>query len=284
MEQRKSLQDYVWQNGPLTAMLATGYINEIASALERLHNERHICHLDVRPDMILLDVNGKVTLKESTVSQSYSEQGAETDFRDLKAVHHYLLTGKKPSHIMKHDGIGKTNGNSQSSSDDNTETSTSSSEQVTAGSTKSLPIFAAILLVAFCLTCGFLYFKKKTSLPTKKTETVARGYNDFYYEGQWTDGKPNGIGTAKYKDGRFYEGHFLKGKWADKNARFIYADGNVFVGTFADDTIQCGKVTLKEGGFYFVGDFSDGKPFNGSWYNADGKEVEIVKKGKEIVL
>ena len=75
MEQRKSLQDYVWRNGPLTAMLATGYINEIASALERLHNERHICHLDVRPDMILLDVNGKVTLKESTVSQSIVSKG-----------------------------------------------------------------------------------------------------------------------------------------------------------------------------------------------------------------
>ena len=284
MEQRKSLQDYVWRNGSLSAILATGYINDVASELERLHNERHICHLDVRPDMILLDANGKVVLKESSVSQSFSEQGAETDFRDLKAVHHYLLTGKKASHTTKNDEISKTNGNPHSSSGKKTKTSISSSEQVTAGPTKSLPVFAAVLLVAFCLTCGFLYYKNKASEPTQKTETLSCEYNDFYYEGQWTDGKPNGSGKAKYKDGRFYEGCFLKGKRADKEARFVYADGNVFVGTFADDTIQRGKVTLKEGDFYFVGDFSDGKPFNGSWYNADGKEVEKVKKGKEIVL
>lgn len=261
MKQQMSLQDLVWQNGPLTAMLATGYINEIAGALERLHNERHICHLDVRPDMILLDANGKVTLKESTVSQSYSEQWAEIDFRDLKAVHHYLLTGKKKEESVQ---------------DRNPDDANLPPQKRNTNGTLIVSLF---LLAAVGL--GLFFYVKNQQKP----EMVSCDYQDFHYEGEWVNGKPDGKGTAKYNDGRWYEGRFEKGLRFDSNACFIYADGNVFVGTFAGDTIKSGKVTLKSGEYYFIGDFSDGKPFTGSWFRtSDNKEVEIVKKGKETVL
>lgn len=250
-----TLRDLIHQNGPLSPILATNYINEIAGELERMHTERRICHLDVRPETIAFGANGKVGLMDSSLSQSYSKEGAEVDFRDLKAVHHYLLTGKK----------------TEKGPEIKTEK-------------KSFPLSGMFLVAGVaCLLCvaAILFLQRRS----EKVEIVSRKFADFYYQGEWKNEAPHGRGTAKYYDGRYYEGHFVKGIRSDKNALFVYADGNVFNGTFSADTIQSGKVTLVSGEFYFEGEFSNGKPYSGYWHRtSDDKRVEQVIKGKEILL
>lgn len=272
MKQQTTLQDLVWQNGPLNALLAIGYVNAVAAELERLHRERHICHRDVRPDMIVLNDEGKAILKESTVSQSYSEKGCETDFRDLKAVHYYLLTGKRqmPVEVKSSEG-------GEGHRED-------VKERNVVPRSKSIFVVVVMLLVTSLIaSLIFHIWKGKKTLPVM--ELVSCNYGDFHYEGQWVDGKPHGLGTAKYRDGRSYTGRFFDGLRFDEQARFVYADGNVFEGVFAADTIQEGKVTLKSGEYYFVGKFSNGKPFIGYWYRvSDNKKVEKVSNGEEEFL
>lgn len=267
-------------------MLVTGYINNVAGELELLHKERRICHLDVRPDMIEIDDDGKAVLKESSVSQSFSEQGAAVDFRDLKAVQHYLLTGKrvvegaKPQVDISSAEIEVPGKNRATQLDSPTE-NIACQDKVAHRSRFRHFIVAVVSALFFCVVGLFLFHKLKSNPPKR----ISCEYGDFHYEGLWQDGKPNGQGTARYSDGRFYEGNFCDGLRSGSNARFIYADGNVFEGTFAADTIQRGKVVMKSVGLYFVGDFSGGKPFTGYWYRtSDNVKVEKVEQGKEIVL
>ncbi len=271
MKQPTTLQSLIHQNGPLSNMLATSYVNAVANQLEHLHKERHICHLDVRPDMIVIDAEGKAQLKESTLSQSFSEAGAETDFRDLKAVHHYLLTGKKCC-----DAVRQEAGELQPEKPLPTPSTTPPAEN-----SYLKKLFTTIGVAFLLCMAGYFLTQRLSSKAEHFSGTVA----DVHYEGEWKDGKPHGQGIARYYDGRYYEGTFVKGKRSDKHARFVYADGNVFEGKFADDTIRSGKVTLKSGDFYFVGDFSNGQPYSGYWYrSADDKRVEQVIKGKEKLL
>ena len=267
-----TLQDLIRQNGPLNNILATDYINQIAGELEKIHSQRRICHLDVRPDMIMFTLDGKVTLKNSSVSRSYSKEGAKTDFRDLKAVHHYLLTGKKV--VETPDAKKETS----------KKTSETKAKPTTSESKKRLPILKILLTTGVLCLLGigiFLFIKKSVH----KTTVENRDFADFNYHGEWENDMPHGKGTAKYHDGRYYEGSFVKGKRSDKNARFIYSDGKVFEGTFAEDTIQEGKVTLVSGEYYFIGKFSQGRPFSGYWFRtSEHQRVEQVINGKEILL
>ncbi|MDY6248552.1 MAG: hypothetical protein SPL55_03860 [Prevotella sp.] len=266
-----TLQDLIRNSGPLNNILAASYINQIAGDLEKLHSQRRICHLDVRPDMILFNPDGRVTLKDSSVSQSYSEEMAIIDLRDLKAVHNYLLTGKKVEEMPNRKN--ETNAKPLETK-----------EKTIIESKKNYSLWK--MIVGVCVLCllgigVFLFVKKTTAKPT----LVNCDYADFNYQGEWKNDMPHGKGIAKYYDGRYYEGCFVKGKRSDKNARFVYADGNVFEGTFTCDTIQEGKVTLASGEYYFIGKFSQGRPFSGYWFRAsDNQRVEQIINGKEILL
>ncbi|MBR1462448.1 MAG: hypothetical protein IJ604_03595 [Prevotella sp.] len=257
-----SLQDLIRHNGAIDRQTADGYIHQVRRLIDVLHNERHICHLDIRPATIIICNNGLLKLNESSVSQSYSEEGRNIDLRDLKAVNHYLLTGKR--HELKPVPPDK--------------------EHVTPTATKAksriwlIPLSFMIVSVIICF--GFILIRK-----SKTTDESNMPYADFIYNGSARNGQPHGMGTAKYNDGRYYEGRFVKGIREDSNARFVYSDGNIFTGIFSADTIQKGKIVLKSGAFYFIGDFCNGKPFNGFWYDGKNqKKVERVVNGKEIIL
>lgn len=269
-----TLQDLICHNGPINTLLATNYVNQIAGELEHMHAHRRICHLDVRPDMITLNDDGKVSLKDSSLCQSYSEEGAEIDFRDLKAVNQYLLTGKKTEKALVIERPDKK---------EPSEAKPLVADLPSADSSKKRSLDNLLLAVgaAFLLFVIVFVWNRYADKPT----IVSRQYADFNYHGEWKNDKPHGKGTARYFDGRFYEGKFVKGKRSDSHARFVYSDGNVFEGAFANDTIRSGKVTLKSGEFYFDGKFSNGRPYSGYWYRTtDGKRVEQVIKGKEIIL
>lgn len=102
--------------------------------------------------------------------------------------------------------------------------------------------------------------------------------NDFTYTGSVADGKPNGQGTGIYPLGT-YTGEYKdgmrhgEGKFETKNG------SNIFEGTFVDDQYSEGRLTMSDG-FYFVGKFKDGQPYNGKWFTPKGKFDGDVVNGQ----
>ena len=73
-----SLQNHVETSGQLLETEAMKYIRQIALALKYMHEEEHICHLDVKPANILLDDNENAVLIDFGISKRYDEAGQET--------------------------------------------------------------------------------------------------------------------------------------------------------------------------------------------------------------
>ena len=46
---------------------------------------------------------------------------------------------------------------------------------------------------------------------------------------------PHGSGLLKFKDGRYYKGHFSYGEMDGSDAYFSYPNGDTFVGSFANN-------------------------------------------------
>lgn len=269
MEKETTLQDLVRRHGALQKEVVDAYILQIESELNHMHQERHICHLDVRPAMVVVSKDGKASLHNSSMVQAFTEEGAATDLRDLQAIRQYLLTGKKvelPDEPLVDESI----------------------EPAPMPEVRKTNIFNYLLGVVGLVMIGSLcwYFFSNRLMNGKPMKSVVKtAFADYNYEGETVDGKPHGNGVAKYHDGRIYQGRFHQGKREDKQARFVYADGKVFVGCFAADTIRKGRVDLVTKDYYFVGDFSQGRPYSGYWYSTpDNKKVERVVKGEETVL
>ena len=73
-----SLRDSILQNGPLGEYKAKKTILQVASALQYMHSEKHLCHYDVKPSNILLDEEGNAILIDFGLSKNYDEYGQET--------------------------------------------------------------------------------------------------------------------------------------------------------------------------------------------------------------
>ena len=102
------------------------------------------------------------------------------------------------------------------------------------------------------------------------------------------DGMPNGVGKAVFikngqPNGNTYKGPFVNGIFSGDNASYYIKDkdgDNLFEGSFKDNLYEKGKLTLISDGSYFAGTFQKGQPFNGSWYDKKGKELQKVNNGK----
>lgn len=84
---------------------------------------------------------------------------------------------------------------------------------------------------------------------------------------------PNGQGEAIFTDGRTYKGNFVKGVLTGQNAYFRYPNGDVFEGTFKENSFYEGKYTIAEDGSYFSGTFKNGQPDKGTWYDINNKII-----------
>ncbi len=73
-----SLKDLVLSRGRLLEEEAMRYVQKIASALKYMHQEKHVCHFDVKPDNILFDINGNPALIDFGISKNYDDKGNET--------------------------------------------------------------------------------------------------------------------------------------------------------------------------------------------------------------
>lgn len=120
-------------------------------------------------------------------------------------------------------------------------------------------------------------------LQNRKEHVTGLTFNDadgksFTYTGEVSDGKPNGQGMGIYPYGN-YTGEYKDGL-RQGNGKFESKDGsNKYEGTFANDKYDTGKITLSDG-FYFEGKFKDGQPYNGKWYDKEGKLESKVINGK----
>ena len=85
--------------------------------------------------------------------------------------------------------------------------------------------------------------------------------------------QPHGLGEAIFTDGRKYKGYFIKGVLSGQNSYFQYPNGDVFEGTFKDNSFYEGKYTIAEDGSYFSGTFKDGQPDKGTWYDKNNKII-----------
>ena len=73
-----SLNDYVNKNGVLPEEKAMKYVRQISSALKYMHEDKHICHYDVKPQNIMLNDKGNAVLIDFGISKNYDINGHET--------------------------------------------------------------------------------------------------------------------------------------------------------------------------------------------------------------
>ena len=89
------------------------------------------------------------------------------------------------------------------------------------------------------------------------------------YTGEIRNGKANGKGTKKYKDGRIFTGLFLNDK-REGEGILLRPDGTKYIGNYKNDVQEgWGKNITKEGK-ELMGFFKDGKIINGKaimYYN-----------------
>ena len=87
--------------------------------------------------------------------------------------------------------------------------------------------------------------------------------------------RPDGIGEAFFNDGRYYKGGFEHGVLSGDDCYFKYAEGDVFIGKFRNDSFYYGKYTIAKDESYFIGYFdSKGQPSNGTWYDKNNKVIQ----------
>ena len=73
-----SLSDLVKKQGRLSEKRALRYVGQVASALKYLHEQRHLCHYDVKPANILLNSYDNAVLIDFGISKNYDSEGNET--------------------------------------------------------------------------------------------------------------------------------------------------------------------------------------------------------------
>ena len=104
----------------------------------------------------------------------------------------------------------------------------------------------------------------------------------FKYTGTVNDQKqPHGYGTAKYTDSQkdTYTGKFQNGLRNDSSATLTFKNGDKYEGSFVDDQFGEGTYTIAEDGSYFKGTYRDYTPYNGTWYEKNGKQYAKVVNG-----
>lgn len=98
------------------------------------------------------------------------------------------------------------------------------------------------------------------------------------------DNLPEGEGVATYESGLWtsYEGEFRQGN-RHGHGTLKYRNGDSYTGKFVDGMYSTGTyrtAAAPDGSYdYFTGNFTNGTPYNGSWYHSDGKEYQRVVNG-----
>ncbi|MCH4155949.1 MAG: protein kinase [Muribaculaceae bacterium] len=152
-------------------------------------------------------------------------------------------------------------------------------------------VIAASCIVGILIAVGIVTLATGGVIANKDTVTATDSVKDkafravdgtmYSYSGYVKNGKPNGEGKAVYSDNFVYEGNFVDGKRVDDVAKETTSSGDVYVGSFVNDSRVKGKYTSKSDGGYFEGIFKNDAPYDGIWYYANGDVYSRVTNGKE---
>jgi hypothetical protein len=94
----------------------------------------------------------------------------------------------------------------------------------------------------------------------KKIENLKDGWDVSYtYTGEVKDGKPNGMGVAKYKSGNAvrYVGNFQNGMYNGKGTMF-FKEGAFLTGEWKNGKLNGKGSFLSEAGLLYIGNFANG--------------------------
>ena len=98
-----------------------------------------------------------------------------------------------------------------------------------------------------------------------------------YYGSLNAKGMPDGQGVIMLANGDKLEGWFVNGDVDETHeVTYTYACGDVFRGTFKDNTFANGRFTQASDGAYFEGTFDKNMQSQGRWYDKNGKEISAV--------
>ena len=161
-----------------------------------------------------------------------------------------------------------------------------------------------IIGVVSVLVCVFLVWFITMGIPGKEiqledsVDTLSAGassyetdmvamtpFGECTYTGEVdAEGRPHGVGEAKFSDGSYYKGPFVHGEISGvegEDSLHIYSfykneDGDTFYGIFNDNLYYEGRYTVAADGSYFEGSYKDGQPDtdNGQWYDKNGNELK----------
>ena len=113
------------------------------------------------------------------------------------------------------------------------------------------------------ITTTLLFFILSTILfaqNVKKIDNLKDGWDVSYsYTGEIRDGKPSGMGVAKYKSGNAvrYVGSFLNGMYNGKGTMF-FKEGAFLTGEWKNGKLNGKGSFLKETGILYIGEFVNG--------------------------
>ena len=137
---------------------------------------------------------------------------------------------------------------------------------------KHILIILSILLLSFPLS---VQSKKQTVLYQYKTysgfiwKSIGNKKVQPKYEGEITNGKPNGQGTQTWSNGDKYVGEWKDGE-ENGQGTYTFSDGSKYVGEFKFGKRNGqGTYTFYDGGKY-VGEFFNGKMWKGTKYDENG--------------
>lgn len=131
--------------------------------------------------------------------------------------------------------------------------------------------------------------QKEVNTPSEvkgKTIVLTHGHEskrNYVYSGVVdADGVPNGHGTAQYPETKsssssVFTGTFVNG--ITNNGEMKFSTGEKYKGEFDKDGNYTKGTYWDRDGYYFVGTFSKGQPYNGTWYDPQGSEDSKVVNG-----
>ena len=143
-------------------------------------------------------------------------------------------------------------------------------------------IALAILLLA---GMGYLLYQRfgtgSTNNRTVENQNVILAIGNGSYTGEVNPfSTPDGKGTIVFSNGDKLKGTFVNGNVTGENIKYDYANGDKFYGIFEDNKFIKGRYTIAKDGSYFEGTFKDDEPYDGYWFDKNGKKIETVNKGK----
>ena len=147
-------------------------------------------------------------------------------------------------------------------------------------------IVSALLMLLLCGLVGYGYYKFSSPIggtyewtegesPTSvKNESMTIPLGKCTYTGEVFMGKPNGKGTAVFKNGDKLIGTFDNGSVSGEGIEYYFSNGDKFYGIIKNDHLSKGRYTVGEDGSYFEGTFKNNQPNKGQWYDKNGNPID----------